>query len=259
MESLCKICQVSRPSLARSVLRRALRCMNLPNRSMSRKGDMTAPEPFIPRRGEKDFEPSKDTATYQEVQLQESRNALFAALSAGTRHHSSKIHNAAVWHPSLSRASMDPLRTKGIHFTIMGRHEPTRKRLELLPEETLYLVERGTLECYTERQENLGFAEGVEGGVPFSVQHAFSEMLGREGLTAERYQVHAYLCKPSENPLMLRSIGVRLPAKTWICCFSSRFTYGWRRLFEAAFEGANFAPYPTSSVEACQKPSFCII
>ena len=65
------------------------------------------------------------------------------------------------------------------------------KRLELLPEETLYLVERGAMFCWKEGElsesESLGL-EDVE-GVPMTVQQAFAEMIGREGLSLEKYQV----------------------------------------------------------------------
>jgi tRNA-splicing endonuclease subunit Sen54 len=62
----------------------------------------------------------------------------------------------------------------------MGRHNATRKRLELLPEEVLYLLERGTLECWT--------GEGKE-AVPMTVQQAWSQILYSGDLNAERYHV----------------------------------------------------------------------
>ena len=70
------------------------------------------------------------------------------------------------------------------------------KRLELLPEEALYLVERGALFCW--KEHNLiakntpqgSSLEDVEGS-PMSVQQAYTEMVGREDLTLERYQVRS--------------------------------------------------------------------
>lgn len=67
-----------------------------------------------------------------------------------------------------------------------------QKRLELLPEETLYLVEKGALQCwravedFEPRETEL---DGAMFGAPMSVQEAFSEMIGKEGMTLERYQV----------------------------------------------------------------------
>ena len=65
----------------------------------------------------------------------------------------------------------------------------TTKRLELLPEETLYLVERGAMFCWKESDwlGNLDL-DGMD-GAPMSVQQAFAEMIGKEGLTLEKYQV----------------------------------------------------------------------
>jgi tRNA-splicing endonuclease subunit Sen54 len=76
----------------------------------------------------------------------------------------------------LGRAAIEG-KTHGVHFSTMGRYEGARKRLELLPEEALYLLDRGTVECWTEQ------------GVPMSVQQGFAEMIGTEDLTLERYQV----------------------------------------------------------------------
>jgi tRNA-splicing endonuclease subunit Sen54 len=69
------------------------------------------------------------------------------------------------------------------------------KRLELLPEEALYLVERGTLFCTKESnilKLNVPGMEDVE-GAPMSVQQAFAEMIGAERLSLEKYQVR-WLC-----------------------------------------------------------------
>jgi tRNA-splicing endonuclease subunit Sen54 len=110
---------------------------------------------------------------------------------------------------------------RGVHFTSMGhsvqRPSPSsssragkpRKRLELLPEEALYLMEKGALFCWkvTSRDDDVDDHddgpgededEGVEWdsasqGAPMSVQQAYAEMIGRQDLTLERYQV----CEPS--------------------------------------------------------------
>ena len=68
----------------------------------------------------------------------------------------SKAVSHAVWCPGLSRAYATV--AKGIHFVSMGHSVPRevindagklkiQKRVELLPEETMYLVERGSLFC----------------------------------------------------------------------------------------------------------------
>lgn len=67
----------------------------------------------------------------------------------------------------------------------------THKRLELLPEEAIYLIERGALFCWKECNMDLSSLQGFEGfaGVPMSVQQAYAEMIGRENLTLDKFQV----------------------------------------------------------------------
>lgn len=101
----------------------------------------------------------------------------------------------AVWYPSLARARVTTAR--GTHFANMGHsvvrggiepssQEQIGKHLELLPEEALYLVERGTMFCW--KATNIAVPEGMD-GEPMTVQQAFCEMIGREDLTLEKYQV----------------------------------------------------------------------
>lgn len=112
----------------------------------------------------------------------------------------------AVWYPTLARAHVTVAR--GIHFSSLG-HSVARplemhqnklvegvktqnpKRLELLPEEALYLLERGALSCSKPPTYDVEPASGEEqgGGIPMSVQQAYSEMIGKEDMTLEKYQV----------------------------------------------------------------------
>ena len=122
----------------------------------------TADVPSIPRRGEKGFSPlpatnilnsteeARTLSAYQLATLANSRAALFSALSSGTRSHSSKSHNSFTWRPEISRATIDNTATYGIHFSSIGLYNSERKRLELLPEEALYLFERGIIELHSE-------------------------------------------------------------------------------------------------------------
>ncbi|KZT65818.1 hypothetical protein DAEQUDRAFT_730993 [Daedalea quercina L-15889] len=159
--------------------------------------------PFIPKRGEKDFEPTAAGGSgLQRHVLDRSRHAMLEALSA-PRTISSKSVSYAVWYPDIARAHVTM--SRGIHFTNMG-HSVARttsvedskkfaKRLELLPEETLYLVERGAMLCWKASDLVLTDAPGLDDidGVPMTVQHAFAEMIGTADLTLEQYQVFAYL------------------------------------------------------------------
>ncbi|BGP43067.1 tRNA-splicing endonuclease subunit sen54 [Rhodotorula kratochvilovae] len=156
--------------------------------------------PFIPKRGEKDFEPlpasdafppsSKEAtlSAHQRHLLQSSRNALYTALSSGSRHHSSRAHNSFTWHPELDggRATCDAGNASyGIHFSHIGHFNQHRKQLELLPEEALYMVERGAVELWSQAEDG--------SRVPMSVQQAWGALIGHDELTAERYQVYAFL------------------------------------------------------------------
>ncbi|GAA5990847.1 hypothetical protein JCM11641_000847 [Rhodosporidiobolus odoratus] len=163
--------------------------------------------PFIPKRGEKDFEPlaasssfppestEATLSTHQQHLLQSSRNALYTALSSGSRHHSSRAHNSFTWRPELGRASCDSedgLTAHGIHFGNVGHFHTQRRRLELIPEEALYMCERGGIELWKEFEEEVD-GEVVRKRVPMSVQQAWAECIGAYDLTPERYQVYAYL------------------------------------------------------------------
>jgi tRNA-splicing endonuclease subunit Sen54 len=72
--------------------------------------------------------------------------------------------------------------------------EKIQKRLELLPEEAIYLIERGSLFCWKQTDLHLGQTPGLDdvAGSPMTVQQAFSEMIGKEDLTLEKFQVGVY-------------------------------------------------------------------
>ncbi|CCL99722.1 uncharacterized protein FIBRA_01744 [Fibroporia radiculosa] len=164
----------------------------------------SAARPVIPKRGEKDFEPNATGGSgLQRHVLDRARNAMLDALSA-PRTISSKSISYAIWHPDIARAHVTVAR--GVHFGTMGHSvarasstqndtKKLQKRLELLPEEAIYLVERGAMLCWKASNLPLSETPGLEeiDGVPMSVQQAFSEMIGRDNLTLEKYQVFSYL------------------------------------------------------------------
>ncbi|KAI0357608.1 hypothetical protein OH77DRAFT_1494921 [Trametes cingulata] len=160
--------------------------------------------PVIPKRGEKDFEPiAQGGSGLQRHVLDRSRSAMLEALKA-TRTISYKSVSHAIWYPPLARAHVTVAR--GIHFSTMGHSvaRPTsdtenakklQKRLELLPEEALYLVERGAMYCWKPTDSpppRTALLDDME-GVPMTVQQAYAEMIGTADLTFEKYQVYAYL------------------------------------------------------------------
>ena len=106
----------------------------------------------------------------------------------------------AIWYPAISRTHVTDAR--GIHFSNMGHSAPRsvqetdgsskmQKRLELLPEEAIYLIERGSLFCWKDSDLQFGELPGLSdvSGTPMTVQQAFSEMIGKEDLTIEKFQV----------------------------------------------------------------------
>ena len=72
-----------------------------------------------------------------------------------------------------------------------GEAPKIHKRLELLPEEALYLVERGSLFVTKLSSTLKSVIPGMDDidGAPMSVQQAFAEMIGTEDLLLEKYQV----------------------------------------------------------------------
>ncbi|EUC54156.1 tRNA-splicing endonuclease subunit sen54 [Rhizoctonia solani AG-3 Rhs1AP] len=166
---------------------------------------------IIPKRGEKEFEPAKGGATaLQSHVLAKSQNAMFSALK-GSRGAGSKTISYAVWYSTLGRAHVTVAR--GTHFSTLGHSalrepEPNsdstkpQKRLELMPEEALYLMERGSLFCWKENTTSAAMGDepvpdfddcNVSIGAPMSVQQAFTEMIGVDGLEIQHYLVYAYL------------------------------------------------------------------
>ncbi|KAG6920314.1 hypothetical protein DXG01_005083 [Tephrocybe rancida] len=158
--------------------------------------------PVIPKRGEKDFEPKPGGGSGLQIHVLDSaRAAMFDTLRA-TRTISSKTVSYAVWYPRLGRTHVTL--AKGIHFSAMGHSAPRpiidehgvekiHKRVELLPEEAIYLVERGSLFCWKDSALDLSGTQTEMAGAPMSVQQVYAEMLGVEDLTLEKLQVYTYL------------------------------------------------------------------
>lgn len=176
--------------------------------------------PVIPKRGEKEFEPRDGGGSNLQLHvLDRARLAMFDTLRA-TRSISrsvpspmysllsssfisdwvcSKAVSYASWYPYLARTHVTMAR--GIHFSNMGHSAPrpveengiqkVQKRLELLPEEAIYLIERGSLFCWKQTDLDLRQMPGLNdiNGSPMSVQQAYTEMIGRDGLTLEKFQV----------------------------------------------------------------------
>ncbi|KAF3915221.1 hypothetical protein ABW20_dc0108597 [Dactylellina cionopaga] len=144
---------------------------------------LTKKDGTIPKRGEKDFEP--DGTNLQSNTLDDSRNAMFQALSV-ERSHNGKNRVTATWHPSRRLARVHTQR--GVLFKSMGRADKSGT-IWLLPEELIYMVERGSMECFYEEG---GLEADISINISMSLQAVYAAALEATG-GLERYQVYANL------------------------------------------------------------------
>lgn len=80
------------------------------------------------------------------------------------------------------------------HTVRSKKANKTVSRSELLPEEALYLTERGSLQLWygSDQDGNGEWSDeiyGIVGATEMSVMQAYATFIGKEGLTLERYQV----------------------------------------------------------------------
>lgn len=170
----------------------------------------------LPRRGEKDFEPNP--TEFQADVLSASRQAMHNALAHPRLHHP-KTQVVGIYapngpppastvpqgqdanKPSGRGAVVSPdacvyvSNPKGQYFKSMGQAD--RKGVVwLLPEEALYLLERGSLDIRWPATITGGTAEEgreEELSIPMSLQAAYACFIGRGGLTLERFTVFSSL------------------------------------------------------------------
>ncbi|KAL9630574.1 MAG: hypothetical protein Q9164_006345, partial [Protoblastenia rupestris] len=138
----------------------------------------TSDHPTLPRRGEKDFE-SHGTRSQEDV-LFTSRQAMHDALSYPRLHKPNGL--TGLLNPEDGSCVIEE--PKGPNMQNLGVND-SQGRLHLLPEEALYLVERGSL--------NVEWQNGELRGMPLSLQATYAHLVGSEDLTLERYTVYAGL------------------------------------------------------------------
>ncbi|KFH46736.1 tRNA-splicing endonuclease subunit tsp-like protein [Hapsidospora chrysogenum ATCC 11550] len=212
------------------------------------------------RRGEKDFEAHGTRA--QDSALESSRQAMEDVLGH-TRVHRGDSWVRAWYFPDYWAAeavNADGLRlgersvvvenAKGSWLKDVGRVNPAARdpggaaRLWLLPEEALYLVERGTIDLWwperplEELVPKTGPWEGREGygpddydvGIPLSLEAAYAMLIGEEGergkVTLPKYQVYTHLRRggfyvlrappPSPPPVPSSSAGTLTAVCQWL-------------------------------------------
>ncbi|KAL4902996.1 hypothetical protein BDW74DRAFT_55610 [Aspergillus multicolor] len=173
----------------------------------------------LPKRGEKDFEPNP--TNYQADILSASRQAMHNALAYPRLHHprslligiytpngpappaSTKNLDTIAEEPPAEKAAPASVgaqvpadecvyvtNPKGQHFKSLGQADRWG-RVWLLPEEALYLLERGSMDIRWSRGAvGDGDEDDIEdSGVPMSLQAAYACLMGQGGLTMERYSV----------------------------------------------------------------------
>lgn len=164
----------------------------------------------LPSRGVKDFEPHN--TNLQNDTLEASREAMHIALSQ-TRFHrpdcSYAVYDAeengawvfnptGVWVKSVGKVRVVPGREVEVVDGQGQKKMEKLRRLWLLPEECLWLLERGSLHMRWPAQDG----EEEDEGLPMSLQGAYAAFIGREaegGLTLEQFTVYQYLKRSGYN------------------------------------------------------------
>ena len=164
----------------------------------------------LPSRGVKDFEPHN--TQHQASTLEASREAMHIALSQ-TRFHRLDASYAVyepegngawvfnptgVWVKSVGKVKVVPERELPIKDGQGNVKMEKLRRLWLLPEECLWLLERGSLHVRWPAQDG----EEEDEGLPMSLQGAYAALIGREeegGLTLEQFTVYQYLKRSGYN------------------------------------------------------------
>jgi len=148
----------------------------------------TAATGALPKRGIKDFEPHP--TSLQVNTLAASRQAMREALSH-TRMHLPKNHVLGVYNAKTGLTRVKQV--KGQMFRNIGK-DVSGGGVDLLPEEALWALERGSLDI----RWDSGDEHGEEEGLPMSLQGAYAAFIGEEEegrghITIEKYQVYAGL------------------------------------------------------------------
>ncbi|KAI5967830.1 SEN54 [Candida pseudojiufengensis] len=147
----------------------------------------------IPKRGEKEFEP--DGTAVQLTSLQESQNAMFAALSQDRGHHYSK-RLIGVWCSKIHQCVI--INVKGNYFKDMGKGKDNFIYLNSI--ETMYLAERGSLVVFlsNDKFEKLILDNDIKNLKEYNIEN---ELWGLDleylycltEIDVAKYQIYAYL------------------------------------------------------------------
>ncbi|CUM52717.1 unnamed protein product [Debaryomyces tyrocola] len=160
---------------------------------------LTKNSEVIPKRGEKDFEP--DGTSVQNSLLDDSRNAMYQALSYPRGHHL-KQKLISVWMPNEKRALVP--HAKGGFFKDIGKTANFGKKIQglwLEPLEVVYLLERGSMAIYLGddtfetflNDPNETHFDYDENLMPLSLSHIYTLAFDGDSKLMDSYIVYAYL------------------------------------------------------------------
>ncbi|KAI9145872.1 hypothetical protein BKA69DRAFT_1034835 [Paraphysoderma sedebokerense] len=145
----------------------------------------------LPVKGTKDFAPDGTDGSDIQKQLIESSIGALITVIKDERKSSAKTLSTGVWLTAHNLAVVTS--PKSSHYQRMGRNIGTK--LYLLPEETLYLLEKGAIHL-TLPSSDLD-QSGVDGlssdGLKTSVQMGFDFVLEQSKFPRENYQVYSYM------------------------------------------------------------------
>ena len=164
----------------------------------------------LPSRGTKDFEPHG--TKLQQSTLETSRQAMHDVLSH-TRTHAPNTASLAIWDPDSNGAWV--VKPSGKWTSTVGQSKlcPGKgTRLWLLPEEVIWLIDRGTLDLRWPASPE----EEEDDGLPMSLQAAYAVFINLEApykLSLEMYNVYAHLKRAGYIVLRANSNRHNVPAE----------------------------------------------
>jgi tRNA-splicing endonuclease subunit Sen54 len=201
----------------------------------------------LPKRGEKDFE--SHSTNLQLDTLEASRRAMHGVLS-WQRTHTQKNHILAQYHPETNTVCVDKVKSQ--HFQTIGRSKGGKEWL--LPEEALFMIERGSLDCRwpVKKEEGDEQKHKTEDGAPMSLQAAYAAFIGYEEgvggkLTLEMYNVYAGLKRSGyvlfrtgtwdedRGDLLVQDFNAQDAAKAGPGIFTRFFSEIWRRISQPTY------------------------
>ncbi|GMM33023.1 tRNA splicing endonuclease subunit [Saccharomycopsis crataegensis] len=152
---------------------------------------LTPQSHIVPKRGDKGFEPTANN--YDNLLLQNKRDIMYATIGNSSRGHHHKNHVEAFWSADASSNEGEEQyavvpKPKGSAFNSMGIPS-SQRHIFLNFEEILYLVERGSVDCYL-----IGNTKDAseQKALPMNLQMCYSAFL-KSSEDYDMFYVYSYL------------------------------------------------------------------